>query len=673
MTSPLRLLCLFLLCLLRLDAWAAQETAPVSQRLAVELDPAGRTLRGHADITVQGGAGFEVVLNARFAVETATLDGVALTTRPPRAGGLHHWSIPAGAATRTLALAWRGTLAAPAGGMEHRDTLGQREPTAGPQGSFLPAATGWYPRIVRDDALLLHDYRLTLTLPEGQRGLVAGTRNAETTADGRVVAQFEFPHPADGIDLMAGPYRVSEQGARSIDGRSLALRTYFHPELEALAPAYLESVADYLALYERWIGPYPFTTFSVVSSPTPTGFGMPSLTYLGIEVLKLPFIRATSLGHEVLHNWWGNGVYPDYAGGNWSEGLTTFMADYAYAARASEDKARTMRLGWLRDLAGIPDGADRPLAAFTSRHHGISQAVGYGKAAMLFEMLRERIGAPAFDRGVQRLWRTQRFRVAGWDALRAAFEAESGEDLGVFFAQWLQRAGLPEVALEAARRDADGLTVTLTQRAPPYVLDVPLRVTGPAGETLRRVRLEQARQSFRLESDGAATRVTLDPDSRLLRRLGRDEAPPLLRELQLDRAGELLLLGDAPFGEAAQALAARLLDHPPRTRRADAAPREAPLLVIGAAPAITEWLARHGLPPAPEEIAGRGDARMWTARLASGAPLAIVAADSPAALAAATRPLPHYRQQSWLVLEQGRALARGVWPARAMSRAVAGD
>jgi hypothetical protein len=64
---------------------------------------------------------------------------------------------------------------------------------------------------------------------------------------------------------------------------------------------------------------------------------------------------------------------------------------------------------------------------------------------------------------------------------------------------------------------------------------------------------------------------------------------------------------------------------------------------------------------------------MWTARLASGAPLAIVAADSPAALAAATRPLPHYRQQSWLVLEQGRALARGVWPARAMSRAVAGD
>ena len=70
---------------------------------------------------------------------------------------------------------------------------------------------------------------------------------------------------------------------------------------------------------------------------------MPTLTYLGIEVLRLPFIRSTSLGHEVLHNWWGNGVYPDYAHGNWSEGLTTFMADYTYKERESDDAARDMR------------------------------------------------------------------------------------------------------------------------------------------------------------------------------------------------------------------------------------------------------------------------------------------------------------------------------------------
>ena len=37
------------------------------------------------------------------------------------------------------------------------------------------------------------------------------------------------------------------------------------------------------------------------------------------------------------------------------------------------------------------------------------------------------------------------------------------------------------------------------------------------------------------------------------------------------------------------------------------------------------------------------------------------------ALTAAARPLPHYRQQSWLVLQNGRALARGVWPSQPIS------
>ena len=83
---------------------------------------------------------------------------------------------------------------------------------------------------------------------------------------------------------------------------------------------------------------------------------MPTLTYLGIDVLRLPFIRATSLGHEVLHNWWGNGVYPDWQSGNWSEGLTTFLADYAYKEEESEAAAREMRIGWLRDYAAVPPG-----------------------------------------------------------------------------------------------------------------------------------------------------------------------------------------------------------------------------------------------------------------------------------------------------------------------------
>jgi aminopeptidase N len=206
------------------------------------------------------------------------------------------------------------------------------------------------------------------------------------------VQTYAFEQPESAIDLMAGPYRVTERSFAAADGRKIALRALLHPEIAERGDGDLDAVERYLRLYEGWIGPYPYESFSVVSSPTPTGFGMPTLTYLGVEVLRLPFIRDTSLGHEVLHNWWGNGVRPDYARGNWSEGLTTFMADYAYREQAGAEAAREMRLAWLRDFAALGSAADRPLASFSSRTHGAEQVVGYHKAAMVFLMLRDAIG-----------------------------------------------------------------------------------------------------------------------------------------------------------------------------------------------------------------------------------------------------------------------------------------
>ena len=171
---------------------------------------------------------------------------------------------------------------------------------------------------------------MSIELPSGQRGIVPGRLVEESESDEGYRASFEFLSPTGGIDLMAGPYKVETSAMRGAGGKSIQLRTYFHPQIADLAPAYLNSVKDYIELYESWIGEYPFTEFSVVSSPTPTGFGMPTLTYLGIEVLRLPFIRSTALANAELHDWWGNGECRHYAHGNWYEGRDTFLADERY-------------------------------------------------------------------------------------------------------------------------------------------------------------------------------------------------------------------------------------------------------------------------------------------------------------------------------------------------------
>jgi aminopeptidase N len=634
-------------------------SAPVGYDINVRIDPTARELSGAATIIVPAGKTADFALAQRFEVERVTVDGQAAAA-PLVAHGLSTWRLGTANTPRKIEMRWRGRLDALDAALDHRQTLDAASPVSGAEGTFLPAAAAWYP-MMRG---LMPGYRVAIDLPQGQRGLVSGHLVEETEAGGRTLARFEFLHPAEGIDLMAGPYRVETRTIKSASGKTLALRTWFHPQLAELSAGYLDAVKGYIELYENRIGEYPYADFSVVSSPTPTGFGMPTLTYLGIDVLRLPFIRATSLGHEVLHNWWGNGVYPDYARGNWSEGLTTFMADYAYKERESDAAAREMRLEWLRDFAAVPPGQDRPLVEFTSRTHGTSQIVGYNKAAMTFLMLRDLIGRNAFDAGIRRFWRGYRFKTASWGALQKSYEAEAKRDLSAFFTQWLTRQGAPTLRIEAADRDGGGVRVKLAQAAPAYRLHVPLALRGERGSDLRHADLDTDSATFSFDAAARPQEIALDPDLRLFRRMDPDEAPPILRQVMVDPSTVTVLAGAQSSAlEAARLLATKLQDAPPRFISTDDQLGNAPLLVIGLNDEVDRWLQSRSLPARPAALQ-KGSAAVWTASIARGRTMVVVSARDGESLAALVRPLPHYGRRSYVVFDGARAIDSGVWPAR---------
>ncbi|MGZ9080030.1 MAG: M1 family metallopeptidase [Burkholderiales bacterium] len=631
--------------------------------LDVNLEPSSRRFEAIAELRATGDLAFQ--LNEGLAVRRATANGREVkAARLPFGAGSGVWRIPAAKGAK-LRIEYGGTLPILDRSLSHRGVLGSMPPMAATEGSFLPAGSGWYPH-----PRGLFTYAVTVSVPAPQRALVAGRLIEERESDGRYVARFEFGHPTDGVDLMAGPYVVREKMVPRNGREPLRLRTYFYGDLDALAGAYLEDSARYVALYSNQIGEYPYSGFSVVASPLPTGFGMPTLTYLGAQVLKLPFIRATSLGHEVLHNWWGNGVHVDYATGNWSEGLTTFMADYHYKERESARAAMEMRLGWLRDLAAIPEGAHEPLSAFRSRTHGAQAAVGYGKSAMLFFMLRDALGEDAFARGLQRFWMKHRFTVASWRHLQAAFEEASGRPLAGFFRQWLERAGGPEIAIREARASGRNgktmLSVTLEQRATAYTLDVPVELASKTRREVRSVRTHRERMTETIELDWSPDIVRLDPEFRVWRLLGRSELPPILREWIIAPAPVIMVASaDDGFRSAAQTLAQAFFERKSReVPVAQATGLSGPVLLVGPHAAIDETLAALRLPPRPSALAGQGSTQVWTVEdPASAMRLAVVSARDADSLRAIVRPLPHYGSQSYLSFGGTKALTRGVWPA----------
>lgn len=602
--------------------------------LTLTVDPTENRLQGAAEIVVIGRGETTFSLDTGLAIETVDRDGASITAI--RKG--NRITVPLGdKGIHRVRIAYRGVLS---------------DRPLNAEGGIL--RSGWYPM---PKTGVLH-HRITVSTRAPFKGVAPG-RLLEERTDGPIYrAQFETEAPGEPPVLFIGPYVIKQRLASGI-----RLRTYFHRELAPLADGYLDDTARYIARYAKEIGPYPFEGFSVVSGPHPVGYGFPGLTYMGRRVLKLPFIRKTSLGHEVLHCWWGNGVFIDTSQGNWAEGLTTFMADYAFAEDKGADAARTMRIHWLRDYAALPADRDRPARAFVGKSHDASQVVGYTKVAFFLHMLREEIGQDTFAAALRGFWRDNRFRAADWEDLRAAFESAAGRDLTAFFRQWLTRTGAPVLSLADAAYSNGALTLTIRQDGEPFSLTLPIRIDTALARTLHRVHIDGPETRVRIPVAAPPHSVTGDPDSDIFRRLAPGEAPPILRDIGLAKGVHgVIAYGAETEQKVAKVLISKLVDQPPRFTPPDSPlPDNTPFVIVGPGGKVKAYLDLLGIMAPPDEMAGQGTARVWTGRRGDQPYLAITAKNA-AALTDLLRPLPHYRRSSWLVFDQGRVVRRGTWP-----------
>lgn len=537
---------------------------------------------------------------------------------------------------------------------------------AGPEGVYLPAGSGW---LIDSDQR--QTYRLTIEAPLPYLVVATGKLVAEDQTDTTYRAVFATERPGEAPSVFAGRYTVTE---RMHNG--LRLRTYFDAGLEdALTQDYLTVAAQTIDHFAKSIGPYPYDGFSIVAAPLPVGLGFPGLTYIGSRVLPLPFMRGQSLPHEILHNWWGNGLVPDYDTGNWAEGLTTFMADYGLADAETQ---RRMRLDWLRDFAALPVERDQALTAFRVKDHAAGQVIGYNKAAFFFIMLQDELGREAFAAGLRGFWDRHKFTKASWQDMRRAFETASGRDLTTFFSQWLERTGAPTLKLDKAQmvlRSLDWqVRLEATQEGNAYDLSIPVMVETDSGRDSARVHMDGAQLSAGVPVSAKPHAVELDPDYRLFRHLLPGESPVSLRDVTLAQAPALVIAAEGDAALAARQLADRLTESNPRPcALAAAAAQTGPVLLIGTTDAVAAALPflLTSSPPQPQPHSTRpagipsgGTAAVWVRERPQGGAVMVVTATDATSLSALSRPLPHYGRDSWLVFDGAKLIQRGRWPVK---------
>lgn len=604
-------------------------------KISLDLDPSAGTLDGELRLPLGAGAHSFTLLDdlELREIEAAGRPLEAVSVGP----GQYRLDVPATAAGE-IRLRWSGKLPA-ADPQRSRLFLT-------PEGGFLPEGPGWYPRFEQEAFAL----RLEGRTPPGQRFVATGSLSASPREDDRgYTAVYEHPG-TDAITLATGPW---EERERLVDG--IRVRTLFPTRLDRThAENYLDHSADYLRLFVDRAGPYPYQSFTVAASPMPVGFAFPGFTLLGERVIPLPFIPRTSLAHELMHGWWGTGVRIDYESGNWSEGLTTYMADYYLDAQRGD--AADTRHRWLLDLAWLPEELDRPLVTFEGGNQGANRIVGYNRGAMLFRMLEERIGSEAFESGTHLLNERHVFSVASWDDVVRAFSDASGEDLNAFFEPWLERPRLPELALHSVAASEErgrwlvSGSLEQAQDEAPWPVRVPLEIETESGMQHRIVALDDRRTDFRFALSERPVALTADPHHEVLRRL--PDPPPILRTVSLDPDTRLIATQDGlePFARAVLGFA---------PERAEDFDPDTPLLVMGSTSDVIRWLERAGAPRPPDDLERSGHARMWTL---PGTRTAVVSTDDAAGLNNIARALRHHGHRSYLVQDaDGRTEDSGVW------------
>ena len=528
--------------------------AAVHHDLDVSVVPATGHLRVTATVTLPPGTKPELLLNAALnvtasspALKEGPLGDVAAffgnnaaEEEPSRRVKLKRYR--ASGAPTTLTLTYEGVVRNELTAPKEEYQRGFRETpgTIGPEGIYLAGSTFWVP--VFGEALA--SFRMTANVPEGWQLVSQGDGTARG-ADG--LARWDSKGPVDEAYLVGGPLVAYRDRAGDVETLAF-LRT----RDDALAAKYLAATAQYLEMYRGLIGPYPYGKFALVENFWETGYGMASFTLLGPQVIRFPFLLASSYPHEILHNWWGNSVFVDYAKGNWCEGLTAYLADHLI--QEQRGKGEEYRRGTLQKYRSyVRDGRDFPLTEFRGRESAATEAVGYGKALMGFHMVRRHLGDAAFRKTLVRFYADFRGRRATFDDFRKTAEAVAGKPLAPLFDPWVTRPGAAELALgpaTVAKTDAGWTvsgTVRQTQADAPFALEVPVAVVTEKGTVRKVVALDGREARFAVATEAEPLALAADSQFDLFRKLDAREIPPSIGQL----FGEPKVLAILPAGLSA--------------------------------------------------------------------------------------------------------------------------
>ncbi|MCD4772181.1 MAG: M20/M25/M40 family metallo-hydrolase, partial [Bacteroidales bacterium] len=522
----------------------SQTHEAVNHNLFVQINPETSEITVTDSISIEGEFKNEFLLNAEFKpvslskkislkkiTDNADASDVGMDREDAEGGNalkLSKWKIKG--LTNSFVISYHGKikLAIEQGEENYQRGFSQSPGIIDTLGIYLAGSTFWVP--VFEGKLMT--FSLTTELPKNWKNVTQGKRTKDEILSGKHIDTWICDKPQEEVFLIAANFNEYSHNMNC----GLKAMAFLRTPDESLANKYLEVTEQYMDMYQSMLGDYPYTKFALVENFWETGYGMPSFTLLGEKVIRFPWILHASYPHELLHNWWGNSVYVDFDSGNWCEGTTVFMSDHLIKEqRGAGDEYRRSTLQKFSNSVNKEN--DFPLNKFISRHDASSSSIGYGKAMMMWQMLRRKLGDETFLKGMQLFYESNKYKTASYSDIQKAMEETSGIDLTSFFDQWVNRKAAPELGIKDIKIDMYAgkyrinITIEQMQDDDVFNIDVPINIATEDGIETYVFSMDKKEQDFQISLKSKPLKLVVDPQYDVFRILNPAEVPPTLSKI----------------------------------------------------------------------------------------------------------------------------------------------
>lgn len=376
---------------------------------------------------------------------------------------------------------------------------------------------------------------LYITVEKGETAIGNGELiNTITNADGTKTFHFKIsvPHSTYLTSFVVGTYKKISDNYKDIP-----LGYYVYPDQTALAKTAYGKTKQMMQIFEDLTQvKYPYNKYDQTMVAEFQFGGMENITATTMADTEIMFSQFSFgkeivddlVSHELAHSWFGNLVTCR----NWSElwlneGFATFMeAAFREKANNREDYIRKIHDDASQFMIADARSKKRP-PLYNSKADPLTvfdePEFIYQKGGVVLHMLRETVGTDNFWKAVNIYLNRHKFDNAETSDLQSAMEETSGQNLDIFFKQWVYGAGFPHLRVDKqydAKTKTFNITVTqvhkITANVPSafhFPLDVELITSkGIIKETFD---ISKRVQSFSVKTGSAPSRVIFDKNEKI--------------------------------------------------------------------------------------------------------------------------------------------------------------